>query len=237
MKTILTILMLTVSCGGDGNVMQDDGALGIVRRRPVPVSDAGVGRDDGAVSQVVEPDAMPLPEPDAMLPEPDTAPACTPMVEICDGKDNDCDGVIDNDARILCGHQIGRFGGHVYMMIGIDYTWLEARDACLRLGYVLASIETVEEWTALVPWLVTSAYGGHAWLGLHRESESAPWQWLSGAPVNFTAWRDGQPNNKEGSEFCADLRVDANTETVDWSDRPCDGAVNVKAFPFCEAQP
>ncbi len=235
MKTmILTILMLTVSCGGDGSgglVMQDDGVLGAARRS-VPVSDAVVTRDDGSVSQVRPLDAM-APAPDATAPGPDTAQVCMPTPEICDGKDNDCDGVIDTGG--VCVYDSIANAGHTYLFMGaFVLTWDLARTFCQDIGYDLASIETAEEWAWLDPWLVGHAGGVPVWIGLQRESEMAPWVWVSGAPVDFTVWQDGQPNNSVGNENCVDARM-LPSQIYVWSDRPCDGFMSAEVYVLCEA--
>jgi hypothetical protein len=43
------------------------------------------------------------------------------------------------------------------------------------------------------------------WIGLTDEFEEGNWQWVTGEPVNFTNWVDGEPNNSGGLEHYAEM--------------------------------
>lgn len=237
MAVVWVSMLTTTACNEDTVIATIDGAdagmIGMVRRMPPLVADAAVVPQlDAQVAQPSEPDAMAI---DAMSLEPDTRPVCVGTAEACDGRDNDCDGVIDNGQ--VCGHVSGTNAGHTYLYMGaFVLTWDLARAFCRDIGYDLVSIETAEEWAWLEPWLVTNAYDAQFWIGLQRESEMAPWVWVSGEPGDFVVWRDGQPDNATGAENCADVRMQPD-ETFIWSDRPCDGFMSAEVYTLCEAAP
>ena len=43
------------------------------------------------------------------------------------------------------------------------------------------------------------------WLGLTDEFEEGNWQWVTGEPLNYTNWYDGEPNNNGGLEHYAEF--------------------------------
>ena len=42
------------------------------------------------------------------------------------------------------------------------------------------------------------------WLGLTDEFEEGNWQWVTGEPLDYTNWYEGEPNNSEGLEHYAE---------------------------------
>ncbi|MFY8033362.1 MAG: lectin-like protein, partial [Flexibacteraceae bacterium] len=76
-------------------------------------------------------------------------------------------------------------------------TWTAARTNCIAAGGDLASLETEAEWTA-----VRTAAGNSEflWIGLSDAAVEGQFQWVSGAPFNYTIWSSGEPNNYGGDE-------------------------------------
>lgn len=159
------------------------------------------------------------------------APACVPVVETCNGRDDDCDGMIDS--RESCANDLAffaRFQNHAY---GVNYfrgSWDDTRRECQRLGYDLAVMDSPEE----AEWLrgrLLLPFGDpttDAWIGLRRADATAPWLWFGTTALAVTDWRVGQPNNVNGNEFCVSAAANG------WGDRPCDVS---PSFTICEASP
>lgn len=92
--------------------------------------------------------------------------------------------------------------------------WLAARDACRQWGGDLVKLETLAEEQFLLPRIENDV-----WIGVNdRETEGA-YEWADGEPVSRFNWSEGQPDNFQGQENCAEIRQ------IDqlWNDRPCGG--------------
>lgn len=84
------------------------------------------------------------------------------------------------------------FNGHWYKVIEVEGTsWHEQQDICESMGGYLCCIETPEE-QEFIASLADSRYLS---LGATDEEEEGEWQWVNGAPFEYTAWMSGQPNN------------------------------------------
>jgi hypothetical protein len=86
--------------------------------------------------------------------------------------------------------------------------WSEARDWARSYGAELASVRTAGEqaWLTGEFFATTPAWGFH-WLGLFQDTTApgyaepaAGWSWIGGAPLTFTAWRSGAPDDLSGGE-------------------------------------
>jgi hypothetical protein len=71
-------------------------------------------------------------------------------------------------------------------------------------------------------------FEGGAWFGL-VSPRGRQWLWSTGAPVVFTSWAPGEPNNAGGDENCGELYV----RRAQWNDLACD-----RPMPYvCESRP
>jgi cysteine-rich repeat protein len=98
---------------------------------------------------------------------------------------------------------------HAYRLQTRARTWTEARDACASAGGYLFSIETAEEQDFL-----RQNFAVEVWLGATRAASG--FEWITGAPLAFTAFGRNQPDNAGGNEDCLVFnRFDA------WADADC----------------
>ena len=70
--------------------------------------------------------------------------------------------------------------------------WADASVMAQSYGGHLATIASQEEQDFL------GNYGG--WLGLTDENVEGQWEWVTGEPVNYTNWIDGEPNDAGNGE-------------------------------------
>jgi len=119
---------------------------------------------------------------------------------------------------VLAGPITNQANGHIYYLLG-QSDWHSARAAAWRLRGHLVTIQDADE----NAW-VRSTFGSidgfsrNLWLGLSDEGHEGVWTWLTGEPLLYTNWADGEPNNFwDGTEhyghmwFFSDQWNDATT--------------------------
>ncbi|KAL1499883.1 hypothetical protein AB1Y20_012566 [Prymnesium parvum] len=95
--------------------------------------------------------------------------------------------------------------------------WENARAACASRGMELAVVRGAADQATLAARLREEGAGGLLfWIGARR-LPSGQFAWSDGAAVEFSAWRDGQP---DGSGECVDVHEGGEWR---WSDSDCDG--------------
>ncbi|XP_038573589.1 macrophage mannose receptor 1b [Micropterus salmoides] len=95
-----------------------------------------------------------------------------------------------------------------------EKTWFEARDYCRAIGGDLLSIHSSTE-------LLVKRHG-RAWIGLHLPDPSTGYVWSDGSPLNFQHWQEGEPNNFNNDETCAEFRMHNWDEDGSWNDVNCE---------------
>lgn len=143
-------------------------------------------------------------------------PAIHPgAVDVCgDRIDQDCTGWADDDPTCPDCRPM-RVGTHRYLACSTPRSWASARAQCQSLGSDLMIPNTPAELRTAVA-LQDLARDQEAWLGVEDQAVEGAWTGVDGAPITWTSWADGQPNNSGGQD-CALL-----TTTGQWNDQPCD---------------
>jgi len=102
---------------------------------------------------------------------------------------------------VLAGPITNQANGHIYYLL-TPADWHTSRNAARRLGGHLVTIQDADE----NAW-VSSTFGSidgfsrNLWLGLSDEGHEGVWMWITGEPLLYTNWADGEPNNFwEGTE-------------------------------------
>lgn len=196
-RYIAAIALLSASGAACGKVTLDD--------PPDPVD---------AQAPVV--DARPV-EADARLPAPDARDAP--------------DAAVPPDAGTPCEDgEIQRRDpstGTCYMLFQTaQLSWLDARDACESLDPPahLVTLTSAEEHALAVEMSGTT----NVWMGAHDRvddgAQEGLFEWITGEPMDFEAWAEGEPNNgaPDGpEEDCAILLNSDQTRPNTWDDRVC----------------
>ena len=142
--------------------------------------------------------------------------------ESCDGLDNNCSGLVDENACEDCVH--APFRGHTYQFCFTTLPWTEARDQCEEWGYALVTINDEDEEDFLDSVLNANEFDD-VWIGYNDRGESNEdiFTW-TGAPVSdHENWYQIEPNNYRGNEDCVEKRDDFDYQ---WNDRSCEQDVS-----------
>ena len=148
-------------------------------------------------------------------------------LEICDGIDNDCDGVADS--ANLCPCNFERHNGDNYLFCTYNRTWSVAKGECSQNGYHLVTIDDASE-NAWVDSRVDSYSSGRWWIGYNDQTVEGYWDW-AGPYSSYTNWGTSEPNNANNNEDCAVLNQFGNGG--EWNDIFC----NTSLYFVCEANP
>lgn len=142
--------------------------------------------------------------------------------EICDGIDNDCDGVVDDNAGCPC--DLLQYNAHAYLFCGIPKTWSDAQDTCASLGYDLVTVDDDPEHL----WLSSeidarwpAENDTRTWIGLNDIDIEGTFVWVSGAPVVYTHWNQNEPNGGTTENCGHQFFRDFNPALPAWNDMPC----------------
>jgi len=135
--------------------------------------------------------------------------------EVCDGVDNDCNGLIDDAPACACDQR--ELSGRTYHLCNWPMPWSEAQGMCERKGLVLARIDSKRASRALFR-EATAVARDAWWLGYSDRDEEGRFRWREGDVGAFTYWDKGQPNNRSCNEDCVALREGKQGR---WHDTPC----------------
>ncbi len=155
---------------------------------------------------------------------PDRAPG---LVERCNGRDDDCSGLID-DAGACPGCVRAEHGGVVYQLCSGLQRWATAASLCATSGYRLAWVETAAESTTLAASALPRI--GRFWIGVSQDGSS--WRLIGGPLVSSPPWGPMQPDDGDWmtTEDCVEVGRYGDGR---WNDADCDGELGY----VCELPP
>jgi hypothetical protein len=152
-----------------------------------------------------------------------------PMTETCNGRDDDCNGVIDDGAADCLGTLSGmgntctiqyRPGsGSAYLLCTTTRSWTAARDACAAVGYHLVTVDSMAEqdWLHMRTML---AGAGEWWIGLmdiDGDGDYEDDEWHGGMRTSYRRWGSGEPTHTGQCVFLD------NGDSGGWDDKSCGG--------------
>jgi hypothetical protein len=133
--------------------------------------------------------------------------------ETCNGRDDDCDGLVDEAACPGC--EALEWGGHVYLLCTLQRTWPLAQAACRASGYRLAAVDGPEEQAALAGLLAAQS-----WIGATDAASEGTFAWENGSTSTYANWFPGEPNDLGPDEDCVKIQHDAPFDGR-WNDVSC----------------
>jgi len=117
--------------------------------------------------------------------------------------------------------------------LSLPLSWADAEAVCETRGGRLARIDSSTENQLIA----TLAGANRAWIGGTDLAVEGSFVWADGAPLAYTNWRTGEPNNGNGN-FEEDCALIEGQNGGTWDDRPCDtdpaAGVPGQYFYVCE---
>ena len=143
--------------------------------------------------------------------------------ELCNGVDDDGDGLIDEDA---CPDWVvtDPLTGRAYLVVATPLMWFDAATYCASYGYTLATIDDAVE-NQYVWELVFDGSDGvatanaHTWIGLH-EDVGGSWGWSTGDALSYTAWGGTEITDDYGTPTYGQAAAFGDEATASWFEAP-----------------
>jgi hypothetical protein len=116
--------------------------------------------------------------------------------------------------------------GHTYHAIGGDAgagtTWAASEAFAVGLGAHLVTIDDAAE----NAWIASTFFNRYyVWIGLNDIAQEGSYVWSSGAPVGYTNWYPGEPNNLNNEDF---VLMYTFVSGAGWND----GGISTTAGPY-----
>jgi hypothetical protein len=175
---------------------------------------------------------------------------CVPTTEVCDGLDNNCNGLTDESPACPTGCTGFALSGHGYMYCSPIGDVIAAKLRCFKQNMHLAWIESAAENAALataVPAIANRPYNGGnqagPYIGGTDVVKEGTFVWgdgtvfwtggLMGSPAGtaFYNWAHDEPNDNgtaaEGGEDCIEFLLEDGTIGLkgQWNDVPCSNPI------------
>jgi hypothetical protein len=111
---------------------------------------------------------------------------------------------------------IGTSGGEAYFVSNTNLSWDASQAHAFANGGHLAVIPNPAANQLLQPFVQGSA----TWIGFSDAAIEGTWQWINGAPVSYTNWSSGEPNNSSNEDHGSMLPTGNWNDAANGSVRP-----------------
>lgn len=182
----------------------------------------GSSADDAAEGST---SASPHREPDSDGAGGSSSDGPLPQLEVCDGIDNDLDGLTDESdpSRSKCGGcELLQGQGQAWWVCEEKLPWDGAQARCAELGAAGARVADA----ATQAYLHEAVGQGWFWLGARQDADEGGWRWSDGAVLAYDNWGGTQPDNTEPGQDCVRLTFnivdDKGWFDGAWDDYFCD---------------
>ncbi|MEM7261969.1 MAG: proprotein convertase P-domain-containing protein, partial [Planctomycetota bacterium] len=105
---------------------------------------------------------------------------------------------VDAQSLPILDHATDPVGGSTYLLIETG-RWTDCQATALALGGTMVEVGDATENQFVIDTFGTP--GRQMWIGLTDQSIEGTFEWESGAPVTFTSWAVGEPNDGNGADF------------------------------------
>jgi hypothetical protein len=141
-------------------------------------------------------------------------------VDLCgDGKDQDCNGVIDDNPACqweCVGLAILPDLAESFAYCTPRRPWEDARLACRALSGDLAWFDDAAQQAEVLATVAAYSAPLDVWIGLSDLVEEGQFSWTGGQSPGWSTWGEGQPNEGGAGQDCVRLQVDGS-----WNDTDC----------------
>ncbi|MFN7138729.1 MAG: C-type lectin domain-containing protein [Limisphaerales bacterium] len=108
--------------------------------------------------------------------------------------------ILHGYSAIIGGPVTNSANGHIYYLLSTN-TWTKSQAEAVSMGGNLVTIndQAEHEWV----YETFSYWEGQSrslWIGLTDKDEEGVFKWVTGEPLTFTNWCEGEPNNHEENE-------------------------------------
>lgn len=104
--------------------------------------------------------------------------------------------------------------GHWYLFVNQERSWHTAHEYCRGMGAHLVTISSEDENRFVY------SISPFAWMGASDEKEEGSWAWITGEPLTYANWAEGEPDNC-GQPDCRPEHYLTFSETpLQWNDVP-----------------
>uniref|UniRef100_A0AAR2LYT9 Mannose binding lectin 2 n=1 Tax=Pygocentrus nattereri TaxID=42514 RepID=A0AAR2LYT9_PYGNA len=128
--------------------------------------------------------------------------------------------------KILSFSTFRKVGQKLFLMHRTEATFDRGQKLCTDAGWTLAVPRKEAENKALSE-MIAQVAASHAYIGATDREKEGQFVDVHKAPLTFTKWKNGEPNNNNGSEHCAGIYTSG-----EWNDFNCD--INRKII--CETE-
>ncbi|XP_025050896.1 C-type lectin mannose-binding isoform-like [Alligator sinensis] len=100
-----------------------------------------------------------------------------------------------------------RYGNNCYRLFRQRKTWEDAEVECQSYSpwTHLATIHSNRETNVVSSYILRNPPDGPVWIGIHDARHNGAWTWTDGSIYHYRAWNNGEPNNLDWVEYCAEL--------------------------------